>query len=158
MTGTQLVLNLDEAGPSVKVLIDAVQSVLKRARAQSNQAQSMNNLKQIGLAMHNFHDAKKRFPASGTKDENGRPLLSWRVHILPYLGEKALFDQFHLNEPWNSEHNRKLVSQMPAVFAAPGSQRNKNEGWTVYREITGDHFAASCSRSLRSNDSSRPKQ
>jgi prepilin-type processing-associated H-X9-DG protein len=99
----------------------------------------MNNLKQIGLALHNFHDVNKRFPAGGTRDGNGKPLLSWRVHILPYLDQKALYDQFRLNEPWDSEHNKKLISPMPAVFVSPSSRRSKSDGCTVYREIAGDH-------------------
>jgi hypothetical protein len=47
--------------------------------------------------------------------------LSWRVHILPYLGHNDLYNEFHLDEPWNSEHNRTLIRRMPTVYRAPGS-------------------------------------
>ena len=75
----------------------------------------MNNLKQIGLAMHNYHDARGRLPAAYTVDKDGKPLLSWRVLILPYTEEAALYKEFHLDEPWDSEHNKNLIARMPAV-------------------------------------------
>ena len=81
-----------------------------------------NNFKQLGLAMHNYLATNKTFPARAILDKNGQPLLSWRVAILPYLDEEAgagakeLYDEFHLDEPWDSDHNRTLISRMPAVF------------------------------------------
>lgn len=102
--------------------------VLSPRRAQRTQAS--NNLKQIGLAMHNFHDTHRRFPAAASKDDDGKALLSWRVHLLPFLDQGVLFDQFHLDEPWDSDHNKKLIAQMPASFKAPGSKAG--EGKTNY--------------------------
>ena len=101
-------------------------------------AQSVNNLKQLGLATHVYYDQNKRLPAVGTFDADGKPLLSWRVQLLPYLEQKALYDQFHLNEPWDSDHNRKLISQMPPVFRGPASKHDPQAGLTVYREVTGE--------------------
>ena len=80
--------------------------------------------------MHNYHDTFRAFPAAYSVDENGKPLLSWRVHILPYIEASNLYDQFHLDEPWNSEHNRKLIAQMPAVYHSPNS--TADPGKTVY--------------------------
>lgn len=79
---------------------------------------SMNQLKQIGLALHNHHDAHGRLPGN-ILDKDGKPLLSWRVAILPYIEQQQLYQQFKLNEPWDSEHNRKLIAQMPRVFRSP---------------------------------------
>ena len=53
------------------------------------------------------------------RNANWRPLLSWRVAILPDLGERELYEQFHLDEPWNSPHNLVLVGRMPKVYAHP---------------------------------------
>jgi hypothetical protein len=53
-------------------------------------------------------------------DKKGKALLSWRVALLPYLDQNNLFNQFHLDEPWDSAHNKKLLSKMPKVFAPPG--------------------------------------
>ena len=77
-----------------------------------------NHLKQIGLAFHNFENSNGQLPtASISKD--GKPLLSWRVAVLPFLGENELYQKFKLNEPWDSDHNKKLIPLMPAVYAEP---------------------------------------
>ena len=81
----------------------------------------MNNLKQIGLAMHNYHDVHRTLPPAYHADASDRPLLSWRVLILPYLEQDALYREFHLNEPWDSDHNKKLIERIPAVYQSPGS-------------------------------------
>ena len=82
-----------------------------------------NNLKQIGLAMHNFHDTFNHFPVADGNGETGdarKSGLSWRVHILPYLEHAELYNQFHLDEAWDSPHNMALVDQMPDVFKVDG--------------------------------------
>lgn len=118
-------------GPSPQAgLLD----VLSPTRAQRTQAS--NNLKQIGLAMHNFHDTHSRFPASAIKDKDGKALLSWRVNLLPFLEQGALFDQFHLDEPWDSPHNKKLIAKIPPPFRAPGSKAD--EGKTNYVALRHD--------------------
>lgn len=85
-----------------------------RDAAQRNMA--TNQLKQIVLAAHNYADANRGFPPAFTA-KDGKPLLSWRVHLLPYLEENALYQEFHLDEPWDSEHNKKLVNRMPRIYA-----------------------------------------
>lgn len=82
-----------------------------------------NNLKQVALAMHNFHDTYNHFPTADGNGESGdgkKSGLSWRVHILPYLEQAELYNQFHLDESWDSPHNMALVSQMPDVFKVQG--------------------------------------
>ena len=90
----------------------------------------MTNLRRIAVAMHNYHDTFKAFPAAHSVDENGEPLLSWRVHILPFVEANDLYDQFHLDEPWNSAHNRTLIAKMPDVYRSPNSVADP--GKTVY--------------------------
>jgi RNA polymerase sigma factor (sigma-70 family) len=84
--------------------------------------QSQNNLKQMGLAMHNYLSAMNTFPARAIYDKDGKPLLSWRVAILPYLDEAKLYQEFHLDEPWDSDHNKKLIAKMPKVFGEKGTE------------------------------------
>lgn len=104
--------NLAAAAPMfVGMSVPAVIS----ARQAARNAQDMNNLKQILLAFHNFHDANGRFPAD-IVDDAGKPLLSWRVAILPYLEQGGLQDRIHLDEPWDSPHNREVLQDMPRVF------------------------------------------
>ncbi|MBX9623685.1 MAG: DUF1559 domain-containing protein [Gemmataceae bacterium] len=98
-------------------------------------ATSQSNLKQLALAMINFLDVHGgRMPAD-SKDKAGKPLLSWRVAILPYLEQEALYKQFKLDEPWDSEHNKGLAEKMPKVFA-PVRVKAK-PGHTFYQVFTG---------------------
>src|SRR5271157_1002785 len=102
-------------------------------RANAARSQCTNNLKQIGLAMHNYHDRHKTFPPAYTVDKAGKPLLSWRVLILPYLEQEALYKEFHLDEPWDSEHNRTLIDRMPPTYRCPnGSSKRADLGKTTY--------------------------
>ncbi len=120
-------VNVTVAAPvMVGLLLPAVQA----SRAAARRMQSTNNLKQIGLALHNYESVYRRFPEAYSKDENGKPLLSWRVHILPFIEQANLYEQFHLDEPWDSEHNIKLLDQMPLVYLSP--QSAAEAGMTVY--------------------------
>jgi RNA polymerase sigma factor (sigma-70 family) len=76
---------------------------------------SKNCLKQIMLAMHNYHGNLGSFP-NDIEDRQGKPLLSWRVAILPYIQQDALYKQFRLDEPWDSVHNKKLLARMPQIY------------------------------------------
>jgi hypothetical protein len=99
-------------------------------------AQSTNNLKLIGLAWHNYHDTIGHFPCNQVS-KDGKPLLSWRVQILAYLEEDQLYKQFRLDEPWDSDHNKKLIDKMPKIF---GPVRAKaDSGMTFYQVFTGKH-------------------
>jgi hypothetical protein len=86
--------------------------------------------------MHNYHSAFGSFPAVANFDKDGKPLLSWRVHLLPFLDEQKLYQEFHLNEPWDSEHNKALIKRMPAVYRSPNIKWNL-EGKTTYLAPVG---------------------
>ncbi len=91
------------------------------AKLAHEMARSRLNLKKLALAMHNYVDTHQgHLPSAATWGRNGKALLSWRVELLPYLGEGELYNQFKRDEPWDSPHNRKLLSKMPAVYAPPG--------------------------------------
>ncbi len=95
------------------------------ARQAAQRMACANNLKQIGLALHNYHDVHRCFPAAYIEDENGNAMHSWRIALLPYLECSTLYDRYNFNEPWNSPANSALAAEMPDVFrcptAAPGS-------------------------------------
>jgi hypothetical protein len=94
----------------------------------------MNNLKMIGLACHNFESANGHFPNNVTS-KDGKLLLSWRVQLLPYVEEDALYRQFKLDEAWDSDHNKKLIEKMPKLYLPVRGKASKNE--TFYRGFTG---------------------
>lgn len=95
---------------------------------------SLNNLKQILLAMHNYESAYGQFPNDIT-DKNGKPLLSWRVRLLPYMEHDALFKEFKLDEPWDSETNKKLLKKMPRVYRT--FDEDKKTTKTYYQGLSG---------------------
>src|SRR5258708_15558867 len=66
----------------------------------------------------------------------GKPGLSWGVQLLPYLGEQKVYKEFHLDEPWDSEHNKQLIARMPAVYAGLSPALNA-AGKTVFLAPTG---------------------
>ncbi len=99
----------------------------------ANKPITQNNLKQIGLAFHNLQDIYQAFPVA-IADSTGKPGLSWRVAMLPFLEQDTLYKQFKLNEPWDSEHNKKLIALMPKTFAPPGID---TQGYTYYRSFSG---------------------
>ena len=107
-------------------------------QAQSNQRQVQNNLKQVGLAMENYREVHGRFPASATHGPDGKPLLSWRVAILPYLEERELYQSFKLDEPWDSPHNKPLLERMPRLFAPPGPLGQAPGNLTHFRVFVGE--------------------
>jgi prepilin-type processing-associated H-X9-DG protein len=120
------------SGVLVALLLPAVQS----AREAARRAQCVNNLKQMALAMHNYASANDAFPKPALTDKDGKPLLSWRVAILPYIEEVGLYNRFHLDEPWDSPHNKELIKEMPRSFVCP-SRANVEPGTTTYRIFVG---------------------
>src|SRR5262249_2360949 len=92
---------------------------------------SATNLLRIALAMHQYKEDQGAFPPAAICDEQGKPLLSWRVALLPYLDEGLLHMQFRLDQPWDSAHNKKLLEKMPDVC---GDAADK----TYYQVVTGE--------------------
>jgi hypothetical protein len=125
--GARLTLALDE-----KTLADIVRSTLPPVLRSASRNQSANNLRNLVIALHNYHDAYGRFPTAASRDKDGKPLLSWRVHVLPFLAQNELYKEFHLDEPWDSEHNKKLIARMPKVFDSTGDPKLAAAGKTTY--------------------------
>jgi hypothetical protein len=75
--------------------------------------------------MHNYHDGQGRLPPAVVYGKDGKALLSWRVLILPYIEQRELYEQFKLDEPWDSAHNLRLLCKMPAAYAPPPGKASK---------------------------------
>lgn len=104
-------------GGLVALLLPAVQA----AREAARRPQCTNHLKQIGLAMHNYHDTYKCFPSAVLTDEEGNPRRSWRVAILPFVEQGIVYDSYNFNEPWDSPENQMLKSSRSTVYACPSN-------------------------------------
>ncbi len=100
-------------------------------------APSANNLRRIAIAMHEYSDKHGILPPAAYWNKAGQACLSWRVLILPQLGHEALYKQFKLDEPWDSEHNKKLLAKMPSVYATPGLTKSRSTE-TYYRVFVGN--------------------
>src|SRR5206468_579294 len=105
-----------------------VAEITPRIQAAAWRAHSASNLRQLVIAMQDYADttdgrfvptgALGKMPVLPTLDKTGKPSgLSWRVHLLPFLEQGPLYQQFKLDEPWDSKHNKKLIAKMPEIFA-----------------------------------------
>jgi hypothetical protein len=101
------------------------------------QALCKDNLKRIGLALHNYHDVYGTFPPAVTSSANGQPMHSWRVLLLPFLGERAMYEQYHFDEPWDSPANSAVTSGNLSVFACPSNPNGPKAGHTHYVAVVG---------------------
>lgn len=109
------------------------------ADATKFRKQSAANLRQLVIAMHNYHNDYNCMPPHAIYDKAGKaPLLSWRVAILPYLEPHRdmdnLYKRFKMDEPWDSDNNKALVKEMPKIFAMPGVK--SQPGMTHYQVFT----------------------
>lgn len=139
VSGNDLVYNLNslQGGNNVAtigiltgMLLPAVQQVREAARRTA----AMNTLRQLVIASLNYESAFRNLPMQANYDDNGKPLLSWRVHLLPFMEENQLYQQFKLDEPWDSPHNIKLLDQMPAIYKSPDFGDNRR---TVFLAVSG---------------------
>jgi prepilin-type processing-associated H-X9-DG protein len=119
---------------TLALLMPAYRSAGEAAR----RSQCVNNLKQIGLAMYNYHEVHGSLPPAAIVGKDGRPLLSWRVALLPYLEANDLYSTFHLDEPWDSPHNLSLLDKMPGLYKCPSDDTLK-PGMTGYQAIIKFH-------------------
>jgi hypothetical protein len=122
-----------------------------KAKEKVNLQLSDNHLKNIGVALHTYQGAFETLPAPALSDKDGKPLLSWRVALLPFLSEEALDKQFKLDEPWDSEHNKKLLDKMPQLYAtrtAKGTDKYR----TYFKVFVGKSAAFEPNRKFQFKD------
>jgi hypothetical protein len=125
-------------GILVALLLPAVQ----QARHAARRMQSQNNMKQIGLALHNYHDTYGTFPPAYIPDEDGKPMHSWRVLILPFVEESYLYDQYDFDKPWDHSDNMAVTAQLPSVYRSPFLETaDSAQGLTPYVAISAPDTA-----------------
>jgi hypothetical protein len=127
------------AGGVLAVGVGLALPAVQKVREAAARVQSQNNLKQIGLAVHNYESAHGKLPED-IKDKDGKPILSWRVAILPYIEQENVYRQFKLDEPWDSEANKPLSQAAIKVFLSPQAAddpRPDGYGLTNYLGVAG---------------------
>jgi hypothetical protein len=120
-------------GVLVALLLPAVQA----AREAARRTQCSNNLRQIALAFHNYHDTYKAFPPAYIPDEDGKPMHSWRVLILPFLGHQDIYQRYNFDEPWDSPNNMAVTNRAIPVYRCPSAPGAGTPTETNYMVITG---------------------
>lgn len=124
-----------EVANASNTLLTFALPAIKSARIAAGRAKSINNLKQIALAMHNYAAAYKRLPAAIIYDRESGVPRSWRVEMLPFIERSDLYEQYRKDEPWDSPANLKVLNQMPEVFTAPGAPEGNK---TTYLAIVSE--------------------
>lgn len=112
----RVIITLDDS--VTQRLVATLDESFDRIRSSFEHADKLQKLKQLGLALHNYHATFDVFPPFPPKNDADPGDLSWRVHILPFLEEIELYNKFALDEPWDSPQNIDLLDEMPAIYAA----------------------------------------
>ena len=114
-------------------------------RESNRYTQCRNNLKQLGLALHNYHDEYGSFPPAYVADENGKPMHSWRVLLLPYIDQKSLYDKYQFDEPWDGPNNSQLLKEFSGylnIYQCPSDVTDEeNQGFVSYLAVVDDRTA-----------------
>jgi len=100
------------------------------------------------MALQNYHDTYGAFPPAVVTDETGRPMHSWRVYLLPFVEQDDLYRQYRFDEPWDSSHNARLMSQCPKIYQAPGGPN----GCCDYRVVIGGNSPWQMNKSFSRDD------
>ncbi|MBL8874013.1 MAG: DUF1559 domain-containing protein [Planctomycetaceae bacterium] len=133
-----------------------LQPGFKSMKRQRDLVGCRNNAQKIALALQAYCDTHGTYPPPVINDSTGKPLYSWRVLLLPFLGHKDLAADFNYAEPWDSAQNMSLVTRMPAVFASPASPDARSIGEANYVLITGSGTLFPPTGPLSSKDVSDP--
>jgi type II secretory pathway pseudopilin PulG len=123
------------------VIIALLLPNFRRAQELERRSQCRSNLKQISVALHEYHDIYGGFPPAYTVDANGKPLHSWRTLILPYMDQQALYDKIDLSKPWDDPTNAEAYATAMDVYHCP--MADLEQGQTVYLAVV---TAESCLR------------
>ena len=137
--GTRVVISLPSDNAQLAKLKSMIDLATNRSMESTRTRERMNQFKQMALAMHIYNDQYKHLPPAAIYGKDGKPLLSWRVAILPYIDQTDLYNQFHLDEAWDSPHNKSLIGKLPGLFADPDPKLGylAHEGKTTYQVPVG---------------------
>jgi hypothetical protein len=112
----------------------AAQKAYQDAFAEKMKQEQLEKLGRLAVAFNAYHEERGHYPAAAVAGPDGKTLHSWRVELLPYLGEQQLFDDYKLDEPWDSEHNKQLIEKMPDVYSG---RQSPKQGEAEYYVVTG---------------------
>lgn len=124
-----------DAGVATVIKQKLIQPLISISREAQREFKQRDRIKQLGLAFHNYHFNFGFLPPAPPHLIDGKPLLSWRVQLLPFVGEFELYEKFRFDEPWDSPHNLPLLKEMPDVYRSAGVDR---PGYTTMMTFSGE--------------------
>lgn len=131
------------------VLLAFMLPATRRAREPARRLQCMNYLKQIGLALHSYHEVYNVLPPAYTVDANGKPLHSWRTLLLPFIDQAALYETIDLSKPWNDPANAKAYATRIQVYECPSSRFTEPPFKTTYLAVVTPNSSIRPGQSLQ---------
>lgn len=137
--GEHVQLSLSADGLGVATMTGLLLPAIQQAREAARRTVSKNNIKQIMLALHNYQAVHGEFPPAVLLGPDGETQYSWRIAILPYIEEQELYELYRRDEPWDSEHNKALLSKMPSVYRHPSDVASSVHA--AYLGMTGERTA-----------------
>ena len=120
----------------VSAMLAVLVPVFRMMQQEARRMASSNKLRQLGLALHNYHDTLNTFPPAYIPDANGKPMHSWRMLIAPYMESTSRYRVYSFSEPWNGPNNSKIGQETNFYFHSP-LDRTTPEGMTSYVAIVG---------------------
>ena len=133
------------------IVLEFVLPVVRSNQLKQYRAQSNTHLQRIAQAMRAYHDAYNSYPPAYIPDSNGRPMHSWRVLLLPYLDEMAIYGRYDFNKPWDEQDPAiEAPLEMPAVYSSPADEDGQVEGHTSFVVIVGNRTMFPGARAIRS--------
>ena len=103
----------------IGVLVALLLPAVSQARTAARTVQSKNNLKQIGLALHNYHDVYGMLPPGGIYTKNNEPYNAWMTSLLPYVEQANLYNDIDFNQPWTASQNQLVFRTKVVSFLNP---------------------------------------
>lgn len=128
-SGDQVQFSTSLSSTECSQLVSTILPAVLQAREAARRSLSKNNIKQIMLALHNYHNIHDHFPPAVVMGPDGKTPHSWRVELLPLLDQQALYDKYRMNEPWDSEHNLQIAKTVVPVFQNPNSEKPANASY-----------------------------
>ncbi len=120
--GSTVVIKSEGSGATLLAVASIALPAIQKTRESARRMQSMNNLKQLALAMFMYNDAHGHFPPAVIMGADGKTPHSWRIELLPYIEQKNLYDQYKMDEPWDSPANKKVLAAIPATLRSPSDE------------------------------------
>lgn len=122
-------------GGVLLILVTLILPAVQKAREAEYRSQSKDNMKQIALALHNYHETHDLFPPGGIETTDGKPYHSWQTMILPFIEEGQLHNQIDFDQPWTDPTNKPLFQVEIPLYLNPAIEEKvspKNLGLSHY--------------------------